>query len=523
LCSRLLRGDAGGLAECGIGDAAALNLGYDEYYSLVHNRNTPIFVPLCLECPLPESTPPEVYSGLNPQSGFLLESMEGPSRNARYSFLGTAPDLEIRLGSSVQCTGNDFLISFFSGLVGDNPISKLQNLLDRYTVAGPRFPRFSGGLVGYCAYDMIKILEPHVNRGGSRSGEDNSARFMFSRETLVFDHQAKILRIICNALATPFTNPDDEYQRCKTRILTLLQKVRKIEDEHCAKPPGAPTPVVSGPRHSNISQQEFEDAVRTIKEHIRAGDIFQAVISRRIDCSLKGDSFSLYNALRRINPSPYMYYLDFGDTRVIGSSPEMLVRVEGRRVTTVPIAGTRLRGRTRDEDSALEQSLLSDEKERAEHTMLVDLARNDLGRVCTFGSVEVKEFMKVEKFSHVQHLVSTVEGDLYPALHPATALVSCFPAGTVTGAPKIRAMQIIDSLEPDPRGIYAGAVGYFGLDGNLEFAITIRTIVVKDGVASFQVGAGIVADSEPSREWEETEHKAAAMLRAIESAGGCSS
>ena len=519
--SRLLRGDAGGLAKRGIDDAATLNLGYDEYYSLVKNRNTPIFIPLCLECPLPEVTPPGVYSGLNPQSGFLLESMEGPSRNARYSFLGTAPDLEIRLGSTVQCTGNELLISIFSGLIGEHPLSKLQNLLDRYTVAGPRFPRFSGGLVGYCTYDLVKKLEPHVNGAGSGCCED-SARFMFSRESLVFDHQAKILRIICNALVTQFTNPEDEYHHCKTRILSLLDKVRQIENAPRAEPRGTPSPVTSGPRHSNISRQEFEDAVRTVKEHIRAGDIFQAVISRRIDCSMEGDSFSLYNALRKINPSPYMYYLDFGDTRVIGSSPEMLVRVEGRRVTTVPIAGTRLRGRNPDEDAALEKSLLSDEKERAEHTMLVDLARNDLGRVCTFGTVEVKDFMKVEKFSHVQHLVSIVEGDLSPALRPVNALISCFPAGTVTGAPKIRAMQIIDSLEPDPRGIYAGAVGYFGLDGNLEFAITIRTIVVKDGVASFQVGAGIVADSEPAREWEETEHKAAAMLRAIESAGRCS-
>jgi anthranilate synthase component 1 len=449
--------------------------------------------------------------------------MEGPSRNARYSFLGAGPDLEIRLGSTVQYTGNESLIAFFSSLIGENPISKLQNLLDRYTADGPRFPRFSGGLVGYCTYDLIKDLEPRVITGEHRPLEDNSARFMFSRENLVFDHQAKILRIIRNALMTPFTNPEEEYHQCKARILDLRRRVQQIEEENAGKPTKASSFITSGIHHSNVSRQEFEDAVRTIKEHIRAGDIFQAVISRRIDCTLEGDCFALYDALRKINPSPYMYYLDFGDTRVIGSSPEMLVRVEGREVTTVPIAGTRLRGRTPEEDAVLEQSLLSDEKERAEHTMLVDLARNDLGRVCTYGTVRVKEFMNVEKFSHVQHLVSVVEGELSPALHPATALVSCFPAGTVTGAPKIRAMQIIDSLEPDPRGIYAGAVGYFGLDGNLEFAITIRTIVVKDGVASFQVGAGIVADSEPSREWEETEHKAGAMLRAIESAGGYTS
>ncbi len=517
--SRLLRGDAGGLAERGIDDAAALNLGYDEYYSLVIDRDTPIFVPLCLECTLPDIPPPDLYSGLNPPCGFLLESMEGPSRNARYSFLGTSPDLEVRLGSTAQYTGNESLIAFFSSLAGENPVSKLQNFLDRYTVAGPRFPRFSGGLVGFCSYDMIKDLEPRVNSSGRRTTED-SARFMFSRENMVFDHQAKILRIIYNSMVTPSTNPEAEYHRCKARIHDIRRRVQEIADENAGRPTSSSGPITRGIHHSNISQEEFETAVKTVKEHIRAGDIFQAVISRRIDCALEGDYFTLYKALRKINPSPYMYYLDFGDTKVIGSSPEMLVRVEGRQVTTVPIAGTRLRGRTPDEDARLEQSLLSDEKERAEHTMLVDLARNDLGRICSYGSVKVKEFMNVEKFSHVQHLVSVVEGELSQSLHPTTALVSCFPAGTVTGAPKIRAMEIIDSLERDPRGIYAGAVGYFGLDGNLEFAITIRTIVIKNSVASFQVGAGIVADSDPSREWEETELKAGAMLLAIESAGG---
>ncbi|MBP1929316.1 anthranilate synthase component 1 [Methanolinea mesophila] len=509
------------MAKCGIDDAAlVLNLGYDEFYTLVRNRDMPVFVPLCLECPLPGITPPAVYSGLNPQTGFLLESMEGPSRNARYSFLGVRPDLELRLGRTTWCEGDETLISFFSGLAGENPIARLQDLLARYTVAGPRFPRYSGGLVGYCTYDLVKDLEPRVDISGKRNPEDNYARFMLSRDNLVFDHEAGILRIVCNALVMPSTHPEDEYYRCRARIFDLLEKIGTIGDRNDG-PAGHYTPSAkSGPRRSNMSRREFEDAVMVVKEHIRAGDIFQAVISRRIDCALEGDSFALYEALRRINPSPYMYYLDFGDTKVIGSSPEMLVRVEGRRVTTVPIAGTRLRGRTREEDALLEQNLLSDEKERAEHTMLVDLARNDLGRVCSFGTVGVTEFMSVEKFSHVQHLVSVVEGELSPVLHPAAALISCFPAGTVSGAPKIRAMQIIDSLEPDPRGIYAGAVGYFGLDGNMEFAITIRTIVVKDRVASFQVGAGIVADSDPAREWEETEHKAGAMLRALESAGG---
>jgi anthranilate synthase component 1 len=275
----------------------------------------------------------------------------------------------------------------------------------------------------------------------------------------------------------------------------------------------------SPPITDNTGREAFTEAVNGIKDHIVAGDIFQAVLSRRMECAISSDPFPVYTALRAINPSPYMYYLDFGDEQVIGASPEMLVRVEKRRVTTVPIAGTRPRGLDRSEDKRLAQELLLDRKERAEHTMLVDLARNDVGRVCKFGSVDVTEFMGVEKFSHVQHLVSTVQGVLMDHLDCYDALKSCFPAGTVSGAPKIRAMQIISETEPDARGLYAGAVGYIGFDRNLEFAIAIRTVSVKNGLAYIQTGAGIVADSVPEKEWIETENKAAAMLRAIEQAG----
>jgi anthranilate synthase component 1 len=271
-----------------------------------------------------------------------------------------------------------------------------------------------------------------------------------------------------------------------------------------------------------ISQRSFEQAVKSVKEHIVAGDIFQAVISRRLDFPVNSDPFAIYTALREINPSPYMYYLDFGDEKVIGASPEMLVRVEKRRVTTVPIAGTRPRGRTKAEEDKLAKDLLLDKKELAEHTMLVDLARNDLGRVCRFGSVTVSEFMGIEKFSHVQHIVSTVNGMLRDNLDCYDAFKSCFPAGTVSGAPKIRAMQIIDEQEPGTRGLYAGAVGYIGFDRNLDFAIAIRTIQVRKDRAYVQVGAGIVADSVPENEWKETESKAAAMVRAIEHSGACS-
>jgi anthranilate synthase component 1 len=269
-----------------------------------------------------------------------------------------------------------------------------------------------------------------------------------------------------------------------------------------------------------MTREEYCRAVERVKEHIMAGDIFQAVISRSLECDFPGEPFHVYRALRQINPSPYLYFLDFGDRQLIGASPEMLVRVERGRVTTVPIAGTRPRGRTPEEDARLARDLREDEKERVEHTMLVDLARHDVGRVSQFGSVRVQDFMAVERFSHVQHLVSTVHGKLEEHLSGYDALKSCFPAGTVSGAPKIRAMQIIGQVEKTRRGPYAGAVGFAGFDRTLEFAITIRTILVRGGKASFRVGAGIVADSVPENEWIETENKGMAMERAIGAAGG---
>ena len=307
--------------------------------------------------------------------------------------------------------------------------------------------------------------------------------------------------------SSPFLTYDSdlsgEYYRSVARIQTISDRISTLVHKHAETnlPVGKPDlPVQARP---SISQEAFHEAVRRIKEHIFTGDIFQAVISRRMEFPVSRNPFALYAALREINPSPYMYYLDFGEEKVIGASPEMLVRVEKRRVTTVPIAGTRPRGCTKAEDDWLAEDLLADRKEQAEHTMLVDLARNDLGRVCRFGSVEVTEFMGIEKFSHVQHIVSTVSGILRDNLDCYDAFRSCFPAGTVSGAPKIRAMQIIDDQEPGHRGLYAGAVGYIGFDRNLDFAIAIRTIQVKNGLASVQVGAGIVADSIPENEWME--------------------
>jgi anthranilate synthase component 1 len=513
----MFRGDAGGLVKRGTDCDAALTMSRAGFLSLTEGEERPAIVPLCLEMPLPARSPPDFFTGLTPLSGYLLESMEGPLRDARYSFIGLNPELVFSIGKTVQFEGNDELAPLFSNISGKDPVGSIKEILGRLVVKGPPIPGFSGGLAGYCTYELAGALEPAL--GPVKTGTLPMACFMLSREYVAFDHIAGVLRIICNALVTGTTDPGDEYDRCHEKILSLRDRILAIENGDHQKEKNPSTVNLENIR----SKQEFTGMVERVQEHIRAGDIFQAVISRRIDCEFEGDPFAIYRSLRRINPSPYMYYFNFGDMQVIGSSPEMLVRVDNRQVTTVPIAGTRPRGQNAAEDRELENALLADEKERAEHTMLVDLARNDVGRVCRFGSVSVDQFMAVEKFSHVQHIVSTVNGDLKESLHPCEALSSCFPAGTVTGAPKIRAMQIISDLEPSGRDVYAGAVGYIGFDLNLEFAIAIRTLVVSKGLASLQVGAGIVADSVASREWDETEQKAGAMIKALAAAGGIGS
>ena len=382
-------------------------------------------------------------------------------------------------------------------------------------------------MVGYFAYDCVyslfeKVREvqnenPPSVRNHTR--EDPDARFMLTKDCIVFDHAERKLFIFSSPFLTYESDFKEEYERSVAKIRALGHHIAYLASGKRTSETLNPVKGKKPGYIPSVSQESFERSVKRVKEHIVAGDIFQAVISRRIECTVKNDPFAIYASLREINPSPYMYYLDFGNEQVIGASPEMLVRVEKRQVTTVPIAGTRPRGRNAREDAQLAQELLEDPKERSEHTMLVDLARNDLGRVCRFGSVEVDEFMGVEKFSHVQHIVSTVKGMLRDNLDCYDAFKSCFPAGTVSGAPKIRAMQIIESEETQNRGLYAGAVGYIGFDRNLEFAIAIRTVIIKNGVASLQVGAGIVADSIPANEWKETESKASAMLRAIERAG----
>jgi anthranilate synthase component 1 len=374
----------------------------------------------------------------------------------------------------------------------------------------PGLPRFTGGAVGYLGYDAAAWFEPVTLQAATEDVDE--AGFMLFDTVLAFDHVRHRILVIANARITPDEDLAALYQFACAKIQFLERELERALSQ---------APVSAGasrPVRSNVTREVFEDGVRTLKEHIAAGDIYQAVISQRFETDVGADPFTIYRALRHVNPSPYMYFIRMGGLSIVGSSPEMLVRVEGRHVETHPIAGTRPRGRSEEDDLRLAEELKRNEKERAEHVMLVDLGRNDLGRVCDYGSVRVPQFMSIERYSHVMHLVSTVEGRLDEAHDRLDALVACFPAGTVSGAPKIRAMELLASLEPTRREIYAGAVGYLDFAGNLDFCIAIRTITIRDGRARVQAGAGIVADSNPAAEYEETRDKARALLQAIEMA-----
>lgn len=501
------------MATAVTGETEVFRPGFEEFLAAAEKRSRPLIIPLCQDLPLPPVTPPEVYVGLCKGVGFLLESMEGGEKSARYSVIGVDPVLRVSIGETARIAGADPFVGIAASPEGANPVEMVRSILGRFTVADVGAPRYFGGFVGYFAYDLVHRLYPKIGPGRRDDPDAPLVRLLLAQDCIVFDHVAGRMYVFSSPLLTEETDPRMAYEESRARIRTLVAQIRALAPEE-ERP--IPAPAVGDlPCRSTLSKEAFEAAVVKMKEHIAAGDIFQGVPSRRIDCDYPGDPFEIYKALRAINPGPYMYFLDFGDQQVAGASPEMLVRVEKGTITTVPIAGTRPRGATPEEDARLEKDLRTDEKERAEHTMLVDLARNDLGRVCTYGSVHLSAFMDVEKFSTVQHLVSTVEGSLDDRYDCFDAFMSSFPAGTVSGAPKIRAMQIIDDLEPCSRGVYAGAVGHVGFDGDMDFAIGIRTVVVENRTASVQAGAGIVADSVPENEWEETKNKAAAMLRAI--------
>ncbi|MDQ7828892.1 MAG: anthranilate synthase component I [Armatimonadota bacterium] len=444
------------------------------------------------------------------EEAFLLESVEGGERIGRYSFLGVGPFLTLRAwGRRVELRADGRVEE-----VDGDPTQVLREVLARYRpapVAG--FPRFFGGAVGYFGYDLVRQWERLPHRPPDDLGLPD-CYLVFADAVVVFDHLKHTIRIVANGFADGAGTGAAAYQRAVERVEGLYERLRR--PIVLPEPAGRVDPVPQ----TTMPVGQFVEAVARAKEYVRAGDIFQVVLSRRFALEVPGvDPLDVYRALRTVNPSPYMFFLDFDGVQLAGSSPELLVRLEGDVVETRPLAGTRPRGRDEFEDRRYEADLLADEKERAEHVMLVDLGRNDLGRVCRYGTVEVPELMAVERFSHVMHIVSDVRGRLRAGLDAVDVLRAAFPAGTVTGAPKVRAMEIIDELEPVARGPYAGAVGYIGFSGTMDTCITIRTLVLTGGRAYVQAGAGVVWDSVPEREYVETVNKAKALVRALELAG----
>jgi anthranilate synthase component 1 len=476
----------------------------------------PIYRPILADLETPVSAFLKIARGTG---SFLLESVEGGERLARYSFLGTSPYLvaELNDGTARLSRSDQVCVQSFT-----NPLHIVRDELRQFQpVPVTGLPRFVGGAVGYLTYECARYFErlPAPDAPGLGLAE---ADFFFVDTLLVFDHLQHRILVVSNVHLGPEVDRSRAYDQAVDRIDELVDRLKRpLRDPVDVTPPrrqpGRPSGYHYGDGlYCNVPRGRYQEMVVEAKKSIFAGDIIQVVPSQRFSRGTEAHPFSIYRALRAVNPSPYMYYLDLGHSQIVGASPELLVRVEDGEVTTHPIAGTRRRGKTPAEDLAMEQELSGDEKEQAEHIMLVDLGRNDIGRVSQPGTVRVPQLMQVERYSHVMHLVSHVTGKLRPGLTGYDALQACFPAGTVSGAPKIRAMEIIAGLESDRRGSYAGAVGYFDYSGNLDTAIAIRTCVYQDGVVSVQAGGGIVADSEPDFEHEETVNKARAVLNAID-------
>lgn len=482
---------------------------FEEYRRLAKQGN---LVPVYQELLMDLETPLSFFKRLErDRYSFLLESVEGSERWARYSFLGTRP---YRI---FKAKGNRIEIIEKRQkrvLQSESPLKALEQLLgDCQAVTVPGVPPFFGGAIGYVAYNAVEQLHEIANTQKDPL-EMPEVFFVFVQTLIAFDNLKHTIKVIDNIRIDPKTDLRQAYDRATRRIRKVIASLQK-------KPRGIePRDVSQGQAgrkfHSNLTRVAFESAVLKAKEYIKAGDVIQVVLSQRLETETATDPFEVYRALRFINPSPYMFYLELEDLRVIGSSPETMVRLTAGLIELRPIAGTRPRGATPEEERRLEAELLADPKDRAEHIMLVDLGRNDVGRVAEIGSVEVNELMAIERYSHVIHIVSNVRGKLAAGKTAFDLFVAAFPAGTVSGAPKIRAMQIISELEPDKRGLYAGAIGYFGYNGNLDTCIVIRTIVMKGKKVFINAGAGIVADSDPAMEYEETLNKARAMLKAVE-------
>jgi anthranilate synthase component I len=466
-------------------------------------------IPLVLESFADLDTPLSLYLKLAQQRyTFLLESVVGGERFGRYSFIGLPAKVRIRVkGAHVEVEDAGGVIERHEG----DPLAFFREFLGRFRAAPqPGLPRFCGGLAGYFGYDTVRHIEPKL--GARRSTRPDALDDLPDMLLLLTDELAVIDNLAGKIYLIVYADPGeaDAYARAQER----LQQLRRASRAPVTIPYQTATGVTRA--ESETGPEAFEAAVSRAKDYIAAGDVMQVVLSQRMQLPFAASPLSLYRALRSLNPSPYMFYYDFGDFHVVGASPEILVRKEGATVTLRPIAGTRPRGATRDADERLASELASDPKEIAEHVMLLDLGRNDVGHVAAIGSVRVTERMAIERYSHVMHIVSNVEGRLAPGTTSFDVLAASFPAGTVSGAPKVRAMEIIDELEPTARGVYAGAAGYISFQDDMDLAIAIRTAVVRDGTLYVQVGAGIVHDSVPANEWQETLNKARAVLRAAE-------
>jgi len=466
-------------------------------------------IPVYREIMADMDTPVSAFKKLDDgKFSFLLESIEGGEKWARYSFLGSNPSLIIRSkGTTVEKIQSGVLSSFTS----TDSLGAVKELLAHYTpVEVEGLPRFFGGAVGYLGYDMVRQFETLPTEKPAVLDAYDSY-FLITDTIVIFDTMRQKIKVVSNAHLDGTVTPQDAYRMATEKIDAIISRLRAPQPAHAIHSSGKTVEFTS-----NVDQPTFEAAVEKAKEYVRAGDIIQIVLSQRFSGELSADPLDIYRVLRTLNPSPYMFFLRLDDTVIAGASPEVMVRKEGDRVELRPIAGTRPRGATPQEDLDLEHELLADPKERAEHVMLVDLGRNDLNRVCTTGSVDVTELMIIERYSHVMHIVSNVQGELAPHKDAFDLVRATFPAGTLSGAPKIRAMEIIDELEPVRREVYGGAAGYFSFSGNMDLAIAIRTLVIKDGKVHLQAGAGIVADSDPTAEWQETVNKAMAVRRAVE-------
>ena len=488
---------------------------FDEFKKLARQGN---IIPIHEVLMADTETPVSVYLKLKDESpySFLLESVEGGEKIGRYTFLGYNPFMvfEIR-GSSFAIKPRHPDVQVLPKLVDASmhPLDALKKIFAHCkTVQIEGLPRFTGGAVGYFGYETIQLLE-RIPSAPADQLNINDATLMFFDTLLVFDAVKRNVSAIANAYI-PENASNEQLLEEYNKAIAEVRRINELIKKPVSVALGSPEP--ESTLNYLISKEEFLSGIHRAKQYILEGDIFQVVLSQRMEMNFKGEPFDLYRMLRMVNPSPYLYFLKMEELRIIGSSPELLVRLDNGVVETRPIAGTRRRGLTPEEDGRLEKELLADEKECAEHLMLVDLGRNDIGRISEYGSVEVNQFMTIEKYSHVMHIVSNVRGKLRKGMTAVDALYSCFPAGTLSGAPKIRAMEIISEIEPAKRGIYGGAVGYLDFSGNLDSCIAIRTIVVKDAKAYFQAGGGIVYDSVPEKEYQESLDKVAATLSAVQ-------